>query len=56
MDFVRVLDAGRMDAERVEVILGWRHVSGFSVHNEVVVEASDGDGLEQFARYLARPP
>ncbi len=51
-----LLDAGRIDEDRVELILGWRHTSGFSVHNEVVVQAGDGDGLERLARYLARPP
>jgi hypothetical protein len=51
-----LLAAGRIDAERVELILGWRHTSGFSVHNEVVVHAGDGEGLERLARYLARPP
>ena len=34
-----LLAAGRIDAERVELILGWRHTSGFSVHNQVVVQA-----------------
>jgi Putative transposase len=51
-----LLAAGRIDAERVELILGWRHTSSFSVHNEVVVQSGDGDGLERLARYLARPP
>ena len=51
-----LLDADLIDEERVEMILGWRHTSGFSVHNEVVVQADDGDGLERLARYLARPP
>jgi len=30
--------------------------SGFSVHNSVVVHSDDGEELERFARYLARPP
>jgi hypothetical protein len=51
-----LLDAGRIDEQRVELILGWGHTSGFSVHNEVVVQAGDGEGLERLARYLARPP
>ena len=51
-----LLDAELIDEDRVEMILGWRHTSGFSVHNEVVVQADDGDGLERLARYLARPP
>jgi hypothetical protein len=51
-----LLDAELIDEDRVEMILGWRHTSGFSVHNAVVVQAGDGDGLERLARYLARPP
>jgi hypothetical protein len=51
-----LLDAGRINEQRVELILGWRHTSGFSVHNEVVIQSGDGDGLERLARYLARPP
>lgn len=51
-----LLDAELIDEDRVEMILGWRHTSGFSVHNEVVVQPGDGDGLERLARYLARPP
>jgi hypothetical protein len=31
-----LLDAELIDEERVAMILGWRHTSGFSVHNEPV--------------------
>ena len=51
-----LVDAELIDEERVAMILGWRHTSGFSVQNQVVVHADDGDGLERLARYLARPP
>ena len=49
-----LLAAGRIDAERVELILGWHLRERF--HNQVVVQSGDGEGLERLARYLARPP
>ena len=54
LKFLRAADL--IDQERMELILGWGHNSGFSVHNSVVVHADDGEGLERLARYLARPP
>jgi len=54
LKFLRAADL--IDQERMELILGWGHNSGFSVHNSVVVQADDGEGLERLARYLARPP
>ena len=54
LKFLRAADL--IDQDRIELILSWGHNSGFSVHNSVVVQADDGEGLERLARYLARPP
>jgi len=54
LKFLRTADL--LDEERTKLILAWAHNSGFSVHNSVVVQADDGEGLERLARYLARPP
>jgi hypothetical protein len=54
---IRFLEqADLIDQDRVRLILGWKHTSGFSVHNAVLVAADDGEGIERLARYLMRPP
>ncbi len=49
--FVRM---GAIPPETAENMLAWPH-SGFSVHAEVAVEASDRKGLERLLGYCARP-
>jgi hypothetical protein len=39
----------------VAKLLSWQH-SGFSVNNEVRIEASDVEGRQQLARYMIRAP
>ena len=46
---------GLIDADFAARPLGWRH-SGFSVHNQVRVRASDAEGRQQPARYMSRGP
>ncbi len=47
---------GKIDDARVKMIMGWRHMSGFSVHNAVRVSRNDEDGKEALAQYIARNP
>jgi hypothetical protein len=46
--------AGRLSESFLDSLLAWRH-SGFSVHGEQRLEASEGAGLERLARYVTRP-
>ncbi|MDP6673822.1 MAG: transposase [Gammaproteobacteria bacterium] len=46
---------GRLDPDMVGRMLKWRH-SGFSVHNQVRVQAGDADGRRRLARYMIRNP
>ena len=41
--------------DATELMLGWEHSSGFSLHAEVWVPAGDRAGLERLLRYCARP-
>lgn len=41
--------------EATELMLGWDHSGGFSLHAEVWVPAGDRAGLERLIRYCARP-
>jgi hypothetical protein len=47
-------DEGRLDDALIKKILTWRHNSGFSVHNEVRLQARDAKGLENVAQYILR--
>ena len=47
---------GLLTEERLDLLLSWRHHTGFSVDASVKVEPEDGAGLERLARYIARPP
>jgi hypothetical protein len=47
---------GLLTEERLELLLSWRHHTGFSVDASVKVEPEDGPGLERLARYIARSP
>jgi hypothetical protein len=47
-------DEGRLDDTLIKKILTWRHNSGFSVHNEVRLQAGDDKGIENVAQYIIR--
>ena len=49
-----LLRAERLSEGFFDSLLAWRH-SGFSVHGEQRLEASEGDRLERLARYVTRP-
>jgi hypothetical protein len=42
-----------IDEDLVAKLLSWQH-SGFSVDNQVRIEASDAEGRQQIARYMIR--
>jgi hypothetical protein len=42
-------DEGRLDDTLIRKILTWRHNSGFSVRNEVLIPAGDAKGIENLA-------
>jgi hypothetical protein len=44
-----------IDEDLVAKLLSWQH-SGFSVDNQVRIEAGDNDGRQQLARYMIRAP
>jgi len=47
-------DEGRLDDTLINKILTWRHNSGFSVHNEVRIQAGGAKGIENLAQYIIR--
>lgn len=47
-------DEGRLDDTLIKKILTWRHDSGFSLHNEVRLEAGDAKGIENVAQHIIR--
>ena len=47
---------GKMDDTLIKKIMGWRHMSGFSVHNGVRIGHDDEDGQEGVAQYIIRNP
>ncbi len=49
-----VKDEGRLDDTLIKKLFTWRHNSGFSVHNEVRLQAGDAKGLENVAQYIIR--
>ena len=42
--------------ERIELLLSWRHHTGFSVDMSVKVEPEDKESVARVARYIMRPP
>jgi hypothetical protein len=52
--FAALRRAERLSESFFDSLLAWRH-SGFSVHGEQRLEASEGDRLERLARYVTRP-
>jgi hypothetical protein len=45
---------GLIDDTFIEMILKWRHTSGFSVHNEVRIKPDDDKGIENLSQYIIR--
>ncbi len=43
-----------MPRKRYDLLMSWRHNSGFSVHVGPPVAPGDGEGLERLARYVGR--
>jgi hypothetical protein len=54
LDLKMLEDEGRLDDALIKKILTWRHNSGFSVHNEVLIQAGDAKGIENLAQYIIR--
>ena len=50
----RICRAGGLSKEAAENLLSWKN-SGFSIHEEVYLKASDRNGLERLLRYCSRP-
>lgn len=47
---------GKIDDTLIKNIMGWRHISGFSVHNGVRIARDDEEGKEGLAQYISRNP
>ncbi|MEE4164456.1 MAG: transposase [Desulfocapsaceae bacterium] len=45
---------GLIDDTFINMILKWRHTSGFSVHNEVRIKPDDDKGIENLSQYILR--
>jgi hypothetical protein len=47
---------GLVDDTFIAMILKWRHTSGFSVDNSVLIARDDQDGKTAVAQYILRNP
>jgi len=47
---------GKIGDALIKTIMGWRHMSGFSVHNGVRIARDDEKGKEALAQYIIRNP
>lgn len=47
---------GKIDDDFIRMIMQWRHVSGFNIHNGVKIARSDEKGREALAQYIIRNP
>ena len=45
---------GLIDDIFIEMIMKWRHTSGFNVHNEVRIQLEDEQGIENLSQYIIR--
>jgi hypothetical protein len=43
---------GLIDEAFIEMILKWRHNSGFSVHHQVRIKPEDEKGIENLSQYI----
>jgi hypothetical protein len=49
-------DEGLLSEEREQLLLSWRHRTGFSVDASVKIEPEDEAAVQRLARYILRPP
>ena len=49
-------DEGLLSEEREQLLLSWRHRTGFSADASVKVEPEDSAAMKRLARYILRPP
>jgi hypothetical protein len=47
---------GKIDEDFVRMLMQWRHVSGFNIHNGVKIDRRDEKGREALAQYIIRNP
>ena len=45
---------GLIDDAFIKMLMSWRHVSGFNVHNEVKINPDDAKGIENLSQYIIR--
>ena len=45
---------GLIDDTFINMLMSWRHVSGFNVHNQVRIKPDDSQGLENLSQYIIR--
>ncbi|MBE0575555.1 MAG: transposase [Desulfuromonadales bacterium] len=45
---------GKIDDEFIRMLVQWRHVSGFNIHNGVKIDRRDNNGREALAQYIIR--
>ncbi len=43
-----------IDENFIKMIMAWRHVSGFNVHNQVRIKPDDEQGMENLSQYIIR--
>lgn len=47
---------GKIDDDFIRMLMKWRHVSGFNIHNGVKIERKDEKGREALSQYIIRNP
>lgn len=47
---------GKIDEDFIRMLLQWRHVSGFNIHNGVKIDRKNEQGREALAQYIIRNP
>lgn len=45
---------GLIDDTFIKMLMSWRHISGFNVHNEVRIKSNDEKGMENLSQYIIR--
>ena len=45
---------GLIDDTFIKMLMSWRHISGFNVHNEVRIKPNDENGIENLSQYIIR--
>ena len=49
-----LLEEGVITQELTDMLMTWNHNSGFNVHRRGKINGSDGDAIENVARYMSR--